>query len=166
MNAYEEKVKKLFDERSSEIVANSSYKHAAILYEQMFLHAQKQVNILCRNIDPQVFDAPGVLSAVKIFLKQNNGKLNIAFQDENPMDSKFLDLILEEDYDKTNQVQIFKVGQLIVEEKTSANFATMDDNAYRFEPDREYCRAIASANNTNFVAKLNSFFQEMTGVSA
>ena len=162
MNGYSKKVKDLFDKQSSEIIANSSVEHATVLYQEMFKHAQRQINILCKNISPEVFDSPDVLNAVD-YLDKNKVCLNIAFQDETPKASKFLKKILESDNIK---VSIFRVGQLLVEQRTSANFATMDDQAYRFEPDREYCRAIASANDKDFVSRLNNFFEKMTKVQA
>ena len=158
MNEYKELVFELFESKSGRTIANSSDAHAAILYSAMFKFADNMVCILCRNLKDSVFGNSDVLAQAQSFL-QAGKKLHIALQDD-PQPSQFLRMILNPAFD--SQVKICRIGEVFLKDGSSFNFSTMDDRAYRLEPNREETKAIASAYDTDFTAKLNDIFQIIT----
>jgi len=158
LNAYRQVVDELFQAQSHYIIANGSAGHAAVLYAKLFHYAQKEVRIFCHCLNPEVFDQPEVLAAAREFLEAGK-TLYIAVQEEPEELTRFLDLILEEDFDE--QVFIWKGKEYRGTNGKLLNFAVMDETAYRFEADRDRQEAIASANDPRFAKRLVKAFQEV-----
>ncbi len=158
MQEYKDLVFELFKSGSDKTIANSSDVHAAILYSAMFNFAEKTICIFCRNLKQSVFCQLDVQQKAEAFLNKG-GHLYIALQEE-PQDSPFLRMILQENF--AEKVKICKTGELFLRDGNSFNFSTMDDRAYRLEPNRNETRAIASAFDVAFTLKLKEIFRSVT----
>lgn len=63
MDEYRQNVRALFDAKSPDIANNSSYRHAAILIEEMVLHSKKTFVAFAGRMNPEVWNAK-VMSAL------------------------------------------------------------------------------------------------------
>lgn len=170
MNTYRDMVNFLFEKKSNRIIANSSPEHAAILYETFFAHAEKEVCILCDNLNPDIFDRNSVIEAAKNFIVTPNAdgsrrKLLIGVTGTPDPNSKFIASMKNikkgfKDDERKKDLRIFPCPQIIADGKF-VNFAIFDDCGYRFEPDSSKCSAIASVNDAPFAAKLRQVFAKI-----
>lgn len=156
MEEYKRLVSQLFDRKSNQLIANSSAGHAAILLGMLFKHAQEEVRIFSQKLSADVFNDSFLNECAESFLKARGKKLRIAITDDNLDESRFRNLISTiPDAD----VAVYRFKEIFSNGK-SVNFAVMDKTAYRYEPDRTVCRAIASANDKEFAGKLAAVFDQ------
>ena len=157
MEEYKKLVQELFLTRSDKIIANSSDKHAAVLFAAFFQYAEKSIYIFSERLSRNVFEAPDVLENAKEFIQKTDTKLYIGLMADRPEYSSFLKLL--QTYHKTPNIRIMKFPKMIADGKC-VNFAVMDDCGYRFEPDYQKCSAIASANDPLFAMRLKKAFED------
>ena len=161
LDDYRQLVQELFDNKSNRIIANSSAKHATVLYAAMFQHAVKDMRILCDNLSPEVFGDTDVISSAEKFLEKPDSTLKIGILSRCPQDSTFLDLLkkkMSSQSGKKQQIYIFRFPEIVINSKV-INFAVMDTTGYRFEPDHQACCAIACANDSDFSLTLANLFE-------
>ena len=158
MDRYRELVKKLFAEKLNDTIANGTPQHAAVLYEAMFSNAQKNIRIFCNDLSVDVFGKDEVVTAAQDAL--NRGvKFEIAYLNL-PKLSDFIKLITKENYNE--KVEIYKATREIKDlDGKSINFAVMDSCGFRFENNKEECKAFASANRPDIAEPLIKLFDNM-----
>lgn len=170
MENYREMVESLFEKNSNRIIANSSSEHAAVLYETFFSHAEKEIRILCDNLNPDVFDKTSVIEAAKKFVQSpgtsgDKRKLLIGITGAPPPNSKFIaamkNLKAQLDENDRANLRIFSCNRIMADNKF-VNFAVFDSHGYRFEPDSSRCSAIASINDVPFAIKLWQAFDKIS----
>lgn len=150
LEIYKDSVTALFESGSDFLIDNGRPEHAAVLFEQFFLHAKKCVRIFCKNLLPAVFERDEVIKAAQAAV--NRGVIvKICTQEPVSAGHKFLSLV-EEKFVMCN----CKPGQ-----ESKPNFATMDDVAFRFENDPSKIKAKASANRPKLTQDLVTIFDEV-----
>ena len=157
METYKDLVERLFQNKSSEIIANSSPEHAAILYQAIFTYAQKEIFIFCDSLKPSVFDNDCVVEKAKAFLSKNNTILHIGVTQHPDTNGNFLNMLKSMKKNLNNQekdrIRVVRFPRMKAKEKF-VNFSVMDSCGYRYEPDSTRCCAIASANDESFASEL------------
>lgn len=155
---YRDGVEKLFELDSEKIISNSMPEHAAILFEAFFKHAKKQVLIVCRHLHADVFGKDFVIDAAKRALARGVS-LWIVTQEEDFQAKDFVAAIRTV---KSNGNVRLEHAPTEKGRSLPFNFAVMDDKAFRFESDREICKAEASMNCPEIAKRLIQIFQELT----
>ena len=143
---------------------NRDIMHAIEVIVGGFNHSSKTINLLSNELDKRIYDAPRILQAIRKFLQKENTELNILLEkdlDDHP--------ILEVCKEYGDKVTIKRVPDEW-QKRYSFNFMTIDDVAYRYEPDRDSFEAIVGVNEkeTEKVAlrtQLTECFQVLDRVS-
>lgn len=131
---YREGVETLMRLKSTSWISNAEPTHAAILLETFFRHAQSHVRIFCEQLSSKVFNSPSLVDAAKWALNRG-AKISVLYQKEQPEES---DLLTELQKSHSLVMRVCTDGQ-----DNPDNFAVMDEQAYRLEPDRHKCEAKA-----------------------
>lgn len=139
-----------FDYKLTRLIDNGMPEHAAVLYEQFFLHSKDIVRMFCKNLSKEVFDFPFVADAGRRAIK-NGVTLDILLQDEKPEPSYFSMLL--EDHN-INYLQVPE-GDL---RTRKINFSVMDRQAFRYERDNVHLTAQACAYDMNRASELADKF--------
>lgn len=153
---YREGVETLLKMKSSQPISNSEPAHAAILFEVFFKHAKQKVRIFCQKLSENIYGRPEVVEAARRALERNV-EIDVVIQDDKPEESDFLKLLRARGVD----VCIAKDEKV----KTSKyNFAVMDKEAVRIEPDRDHCTAQARLYAPTTAASLSETFDRIAKV--
>jgi hypothetical protein len=145
--------------RSGETIYNSSHRHAAVLIEQLFIAAEREVKIICRGLCPRSFGNPLVLEAAERFLAQDGVKLRI-IAEELQYDAAGANPFFDRFRDHANAEII--IGMV----HTPFDFFVADGKAWRYEADASKSVARASFNDPTFGALLDEAFDIVTQLRA
>jgi hypothetical protein len=135
-------------------IQNSFPEHAAVLYEQFFKHARSQIRIFCRNLSARVFAFDFVVEAAGKALK-DGVRFEILLQDDRPEDSPFVKLI------KGHPSVFIATVNSATAKESKINFSVMDNQAFRFEDDRERVTAVANMAEPTTAGVLIRKFEEL-----
>jgi hypothetical protein len=152
---YRKLVEKLASSKAEEVFSNGQSAHAAIIFETFFRHAKQRVNIFCRNLASDVFSLPQVAQTLEMALLRG---VKVKFiSQERPGAVDLADKI--EGWSKSGlPVQLVVAPEGSDASKVKANFAVMDQRAFRFEIDREEPKAFASMNQPQSAKQLDDVF--------
>lgn len=157
---YRDRVENARITKSSDIIFNTSHRHAAALIEQLFIAAENRVRVLCEHLNPDVFGSPAVVEAANTFLARPDAGLQVIVEKEGALsnaDNEFVNSILIGE--QASKVEAY----FLPAEKShlaNFNFMTADEHGYRFEPDRAHPIARASFNRPDMVNVLADYFEE------
>ena len=145
---YHDAVKLLFDNDSTELFPNNNEEHTTAIIEEILLHAQKSVKILCTCLNHDVWDNQKVMDAfVNAFCR--GVKIEIVTQQKMDKDSKLSKLI--------------RSLRVSIKEETASyltcNFIVADKKMFRFEEDASKRHALASANCPQVAIVLDEVFE-------
>lgn len=159
---YREAVETLMRLRSDKAIGNSLPSHAAILFEAFFRNAQGRVRIFCQNLNNHVFGINGVVESATIALNRKNVGIDILIQDATPDSGPFLKFLQE---NRTNP--LLRLRRVDKETTRSApiNFSIMDNEALRYEKDREKVKAFAIMFAPNLAGLLIEKYEKMFAAS-
>jgi hypothetical protein len=149
---YRAAVERLAERRSPELFNNGKPEHAAIIFETFLKFAKKRVAIFCQSLRADVFGTPSFITSLEAAALKGV-KVDIIVQDE-PQATELLKAI--EAWKGKLMVTLTRATGPI--KAMTANFATMDGHAYRFEPDREEIAAHASMFNPRLSGQLEDTF--------
>lgn len=153
---YSELIKDRIAKRDGTPLPNGTMGHAALLMESIFLNASKSIQILTGELNARVYGTDRIVSAARQFLADSEHQLEIVF--EGPIevaDAGRHPLLAIIGYDAN--VKLWKVnpkfrGRLV------SHFALMDDDSYRFEPDKNEPSAVAAFGDRKFADQLGKIF--------
>ena len=148
-------VKDAFDKKSNRQIDNGLSEHAAILFEQMFEHAQSKIRIFCKNLAAKVFDKDAIVTSAQKAVERGVA-FEIVIQDENPEKSKFYEFLKTQS--QNDKVSLHRLTSERLKDHT-ANFTVMDEAAYRYENNRDEFVAEANANSPPIAKLLISKFE-------
>jgi hypothetical protein len=154
---YAELIRERIATRDGTPLPNGTLAHATMLLEAMFLNASKCVRILTGELNARVYGTPAVISAARQFLADSNHRLEIIF--EGPFDDgeaarhPLLTVI-----GSNPNVSLWRLRPE-VQGKLRSHFALMDDDSYRFEPDKREPSAVAAFGDPAFNSKLREVFE-------
>lgn len=160
---YRQKVKRLALERTGEAFYNASEDHAAIIVENMFRTATREVCILSRHLAPRIYGRDEGVSWATIFLADNEehsmrillreGDLSIL--SSNP---------LYQSIKNSKNVFVRAIEDGFFDE-LPYRFLVTDGDSYRFEPDHSKCSAIAAFGSGQEGPKLQRVFEVLWNAS-
>lgn len=149
---YRKILRELMDSGSEEAISNGQPIHAAAIYDLFFERAKYSVDIFCKDLSRDVFGLKWVTEAFRKALERGV-TIRLLIQEELPEQKNILDKIklpgLQVRYGDDN-IKGFKF-----------NFSVMDNRAYRYESDKQQCKAIAQLNDNKNSDTLNRTFSEL-----
>ena len=162
MNEYREKVRRLAIERNGEAFFNASEDHAAIIVENMFRSASREVCIFTRNLAPRIYGREAGVEWAEIFLsddKEHSLRVILREGDLTTLETNPL-------YRAVKGARNVSFAALDDEthDAVEVSFMVTDGDSYRFEPDKNKCEAVA-AFNSDSAKTLQSIFERMWKVS-
>lgn len=164
MDDYREKVEQLARERTGEPFYNSSIDHAAVIIEKMFRHADREVCIISNRLNARVFGQEEVVKEARGFLSDTNHSVRILLEDEAETLSEGHPLV-EELRQHPKSYEVRKIPQQLVD-VLNYHFTLVDDDSYRFEPDKSKWEAVAVFGDKNGAAKMRTAFDAIWKASA
>lgn len=141
---YRARVEALARKRTGEPVYNDSIEHAVIILQNMFSHARHSVKILTGELNRKAYARRAILEEVKRFVEHDSHTLQILFESKDLTRNEaghlhpFLRAI-----SGNERVQLRHVPAGL-QEAYLFHFILMDDDSYRFEPDKERYGAVAA----------------------
>jgi hypothetical protein len=154
IHEYKKAIRELMESGSSEQIPNSQAEHAAALFELFFDKAKYRVDIFCENLSQEVFSVDWVRKAFHGALERGIS-IKILLQKEAPYQEELL-----ADF---NQENLRFASQDVA--ALDFNFSIMDNRAYRYEPNKRECAAVASLNDGNNCGKLSDTFSTLWELS-
>ena len=145
--------------RSGDTIYNSSHRHAAVLIEQLFLDAENDVRIICRQLCGRSFGSPLAIAAAERFLERGGTSLNVIV-DAPEVDADGRNAFLDR-FEGRAGVSISKGGVMV-----PFDFMVVDQRAFRFESDAKTSVARANFNNPGFAKQLVDAFDVLTELRA
>ena len=160
---YRSKIDRLAYERTGEPVYNDSVEHAAIILHNMFLHADRSVKILTGVLNKDAYGRRTIIDAAVRFLKDDSHEISILYEngdlsrDDTLQQHPFLRAV------KSNNNKRVKLQQVppAVQDTYGFHFVLMDDDSYRFEPDKAKLGAVAAFGDQAGGKHLQSLFSEL-----
>ncbi len=143
---------------SSDIIPNGTIEHASVLIACLFSYAKKKINIFTGHLNPEVYASNEVMKSIKNVLNRKI-KMEVLVQDSILLseENKFLKFLKDKE-------EIFKIKEIDQKDRVRKNhFITIDDSAFRFEPDKNKPLGLGCFNSPDFVTQLNERFVEMFG---
>lgn len=158
MSQYRENVKALFDEGSSELIDNSSPRHAAILIEEMVAHAKKSFVAFAGRMNPDVW-SPAVMSALADALVRGVEVQLLVESECRPITDGTMPESVRKCVRKLGEHIVRKIKAIDV-----AHCASGDGQSIRIEMDPETKSAKFSANNPEIAARIVNIFSNLYGM--
>ena len=156
---YEELVRSMYDSGLHEMVSNGKPEHAIVLFKLFFEQAKSRVAIFCRDLNASVFGDDRILNAAKEAVTRGVS-VQVITQSDNPEPTNFREW-LETTAKTNNQIFIRHCDSGNRFEKLEANFAIMDERAFRLESDRTKIAAFAWLNNPKDAAQFGRIFDSI-----
>ena len=158
LSIYEKRVAKLATEESNELIPNGDAMHAKIIVQNLFLRGQQIIRIFTSSFKNDIYDDSNVIDALVRFLNKPHTRVKVLLQDpENDLESKRIYTVCK----GRNNCEIRYINNDSKDKDLGAHFITMDDKAYRFCPDINDLKAVASFNRKDTVDNLNGIFDEL-----
>lgn len=153
---YKKNVERMFDEGSQIMFTNRDRDHAAVLISTLFNKAEREVVVLCRNLDSEFYGRDVVKASIRDAL--NRGvQLRLRVQ-ETPQSTELVSLFQDPQY-RNIDYAVFEPGS---RGATSVyNFTVADSKAFRLEEDRTKHAAVACANNPELAKEILSVFESL-----
>lgn len=129
LNAYAAKFETALKKQSQFANFNNDIMHAGIIVCTALRYAEKHVRLLTHKLEPTLYASPWFLEELEGFLKRD-GMLRILIESEIAPDHP-----IKEMQGKFDKLQMNAIPRELLEEY-AFNFMTVDDNGFRFEPDR------------------------------
>ena len=157
LNDYLKRLQTALKKKRPYVTYNRDKFHARLVVSAGFHHAEEKVSILSHELDPDVYASPGLVDSVSDFLKKaESAKLSILIEREVSADHPIFQI--GKQYDK--QVTVKKIPSYL-QEKYECNFMLIDSFGYRYEPDRNDCKAMVAfhdADHRDMIATLEHLF--------
>ena len=142
---------------------NRDMAHASVVVTLAFFHAKKTVLLLSQKLDPAVYSVPWFTETAQEFIDRG-GLLHILVEDMEQLDESHPVVELY----RANAGNNFQIKAVPSQEvKTyKFNFMVVDDDGFRFEPDRKNPRALVAFNETDpshqkMIRTLKQFFRRL-----
>ncbi len=155
LEGYRERVRRLARARDGEPIYNGSLDHAAIIVEEMFSHATRDVSILTGELNARVYGPDEVVEAARLFLADSETRVRVMLEEKNneaagrhPFRHAFADHPHVE----------FRYVPPQIQETYKFHFMVMDDDSYRFEQDKNQPAAIAAFGDPDGAGSMRHVF--------
>ena len=163
---YMNKVRRFAEARTGAPVYNASLEHAVVILQNMFSRADDSIYILTGELNTEAYGRDEVVREARGFLKSSKHRVRILFEDER---------LLDEGYVAKHPLLAIETGQEQIEKRRvpkelqpnyKFHFVVVDQDSYRFEPDREKHEAVAAFGDAEGAQNLKKLFEELWEVTA
>ena len=155
---YREEVKEAISAMDGRPVYNRSLEHAAVIIEEMFALAKKEVKLFTGELNANAYGLPPVRSSAAKFMADRNGKVRILIENQ----------IAVEDLRKNPFIQhmpesaSLEVRRLRTDEyDPEFHMMLADDRSYRFEPNKKEHAAVATFGDEETTGHLGKLFETL-----
>lgn len=153
MDKYRENVRALFKEGSSDVVGNSSPRHATILIEEMIRHANETFVAFARKMDPQVW-GKSVMDALEAAVKRGVAVRLLVESECLPIVNGTMPPSVRPCVRKLS-------GEVAGNTIGVPHFASGDGTSVRVETDPKDRSAVFAANNPEIAARVGKIFNSL-----
>lgn len=159
LDEYREHVRKLATERSGGSIYNASVEHASIIVEAMFANAQRTVSILSSTFNARVYGRDEVIQEAKLFLASSHtNRLKIILESDSPRDRSIHPFFRSlSSYPNIES----RVASEEVQALYDFHFLVMDEDSYRFEPDKKFSAALGVFGHPKGAGNLSGIFESL-----
>ncbi len=161
--SYRARVRRLAQARQGDPVYNDTLDHAAVIMQNMFSYAGESVRILTGSLNPDVYGRAEIVEEARHFLRKSNDReIYILFEDKEATEDRwrkqhsFLSGLM----DYSRQIHLRFVPDEW-QETYDFHFVVMDDDSYRFEPDKTMFRAVAAFGDRPGGSNLRGLFDRL-----
>lgn len=147
---YRKTVRNLFDTGASDVIDNSSPRHAAILIEEMVRHANVSFRAFAGRMNPTVWNL-NVMDALDEAIKRGVDVQLLVEQDCDPILNGTMPEMVRRAVRRCERTDDLNPSQF-------AHCATGDRKSFRIEMDRDQKTAAFSANNPELAARVATIF--------
>jgi hypothetical protein len=158
---YAELIQASIVKRDGTPIPNGTIEHATMLIEAMLRNAKSSVRILTGELNARLYGTEQIILAARQFLSDFDRKLEIVVEGK-PEDKE---IILNPLIVAIKSSPNLKIWRLKPErrDQLKSHFALMDDDSYRYEPDKEEPSAIAAFGDKTFTKQLDKIFEGLKG---
>ena len=147
---YRKTVRNLFDTGASDVIDNSSPRHAAILIEEMVRHAQVSFRAFAGGMNPVVWNI-SVMNALKEAIERGVNVQLLVERDCEPIVNGSMPDIVRRAVRRCKASEDFNPASF-------SHCATGDRQSFRMEMDQDAKTAAFSANNEGFASRIADIF--------
>lgn len=144
--------------KNGDPIYNASLEHAAILVENLFKVAERDVNIFSGSLNPRVFGGSKVLDRAAQFLGRSGSKVRIIVENEADIDIE--DHPFLKRFKDTDDLELVRLDKDL-SEKTAYHFIVADSDSYRFEKNKSKPAAVASFGDAPGGERLSTIFEKL-----
>lgn len=166
MADYSSRVERLAAKRTGEPVYNESLEHATVILRNMFAHAQHSVKILTGELNQAAYGTREIVDEARRFLQDPEHTIFILYEDD----------VLSDEQSKRNHPFLRAVeGQDRIQmrlvpkdfqDRYAFHFVLMDEDSYRFEPNKQKFGAVAAFGDNEGGNNLGRLFEEIWEASS
>jgi hypothetical protein len=160
---YREQIDRLIrGESDLKFMLNGSEDHAAIIVERMFAHAQTEMRILTRRLDPAIYARDELIDQAQSFASDPTTDTRIIVEDISDASLRLHDLSALSDLPN------FEIRRLPQDfaEKIEFNYSVMDRTGYRFEEDKKQVNALVRFDDGRFANEAADYFDTLWRISS
>jgi hypothetical protein len=154
LHEYRLTVERLAEAKSPESFSNGMPEHAAIIIETFLKFAKKRVVIFCKQLSSNVFGIPSITARLESALLKGI-RVDIIVQ-EKPESDDLMQCINK--WKENSKLCISLIAANGRTNSIKANFAVMDGEAYRYEPDNDRISAYACMFNPRIASSMEDTF--------
>ena len=157
---YFELIDKCAETRRNLIIHNGERQHAAYLLKTFFKNAKSNIRIFTGQLFEGVFGDQSLQEEACKFLREDDShSIQIAYQERaDILKSTFIQTILN-DQQRKGSIAIWNASEKYSDCKN--HFAVMDEEAFRFETDHDFTRAVANFGDPAYARKLIDIFDNI-----
>jgi hypothetical protein len=157
-NLYDVMIRKLMETQDGRYVENGLAIHAAFLHNLFFEEAKESVRILCKKISAEVFGKHDFLiESARKAISAGKKSVRILITDD-VEDSDFAQMLRAFCVPGCTNLSVKKIAP-DKKGKATFNFSLMDKTAFRYEPNPEETRAVASMYDPKKAKDFAEIFQ-------
>ena len=162
LEEYRRKIDRLIrGESATKFMLNGSEEHAAIIVERMFAHAETEMVILTRRLDPAIYADEAVLAQAESFASDPQAKTRIIVED---ISDASLAMHGMTRLAALPNVEVRRLPASI-SKGLRFNYSVMDRRGYRFEDDKNEVNASVRFDDSEFAREAASYFDNLWDAS-
>lgn len=155
---YRKTVRNLFDTGASDVIDNSSPRHAAILIEEMVRHAQVSFRAFAGRMNPAVWNISVMNALSEAIARGVNVQLLVEHDCDPILNGSMPDIV-------RRAVRRCGAASGNFNPKVFPHIATGDGQSFRMEMDPDAKTAAFAANNSAFASRIAGIFDYLLSMS-
>lgn len=157
IGTYSDMVKDLALRKSDELVSNGLIDHAKVLIGALLSHAESEIRIFSCCLKNEIYNDESVLKGLYTLLSKDQTSIKILLQDPRKLsfsNNEFVNILTQWPERYQLKEVTHKADKGLVE-----HFVIMDKVGYRYCPDKDQTRAVASFNRPGTASNLAKQFE-------